>query len=143
MTADIKTQTIELFNQILKDDEISKKIEEGIKYDTTENIQMYCMTANKIYSNLKNDYVVENIKNNKWNPSDLAEFSRETMNPDRWQKLQEERLPKGSKEKVKGMYKCKRCKSWYTTLTQQQTRSGDEGMTSYISCTICNFVSKF
>lgn len=140
MTLDLKTQTIELFNEFIKDDEISKKIEEGI---TSEDIQIYCMIANKIYQNLKNDYVLENIKNNKWNPSDLAEFSRETMNPDFWQKIQEERLPKGSKEKAKGMYKCKRCKSWYTTLTQSQTRSGDEGLTTWISCTECSHVAKF
>lgn len=140
---DIKEKTTLLFNELIDDIEISKKLESGIKYDTDENIQLYCITANKIYNNLKNNYVLENIKNNKWEPSEIAEFSRETMNPDFWQKLQEDRLPKKSKERVKGPVKCPRCKSWYTTHMQLQTRSGDEGMVSKCSCLDCGKFWKF
>lgn len=138
---DIHEKTIQLFDEFVKHRETSEKIERGIKFT---DIQLYCITANKIYYNLKNNpYVLENIKNNKWDPSDIAEFSRETLNPDFWQKLQEERLPKSSKERIKGTNKCPRCKSWYTTYKQAQTRSGDEGLTTRCACEDCGHHWKF
>ena len=38
---------------------------------------------------------------------------------------------------AKGMFKCGRCKSTKTTHYQQQTRSADEPMTVFITCTEC------
>lgn len=140
---DIKNKTVELFNSVLKNEEMSKKLVEGIKYNTENDMQLYCIIANKIYNNLKSDYVINNIKNDLWDPVGIAELPRETTNPDFWQKLQEERLPKGSKEKVKGTNKCPRCKSWYTTYKQAQTRSGDEGLTTRCACLDCEHHWKF
>lgn len=43
---------------------------------------------------------------------------------------------------TKGMFKCRYCKSEYTTYYQQQTRSSDEPMTTFIKCISCGKSSK-
>ena len=49
-----------------------------------------------------------------------------------------------SKENIKvveapaGMFKCRRCKSDKTTYYQLQTRSADEPMTTFVTCTKCD-----
>ena len=36
-----------------------------------------------------------------------------------------------------GMFKCNKCKSMKTVYYQMQTRSADEPMTTYVTCTNC------
>lgn len=43
----------------------------------------------------------------------------------------------------KSLYKCKHCKSDKTWSYQLQTRSGDEGMTTFINCSECGKRYKF
>lgn len=43
----------------------------------------------------------------------------------------------------KGIFKCKKCKSEKTWSYQLQTRSGDEGMTNFITCSNCGNKWKF
>lgn len=42
------------------------------------------------------------------------------------------------KESYIGMFKCGKCKSMKTTYYQMQTRSADEPMTTFVTCTACN-----
>ena len=44
---------------------------------------------------------------------------------------------KAKEEDYSGLFKCGKCKSVKTTYYQMQTRSADEPMTSYITCTNC------
>ena len=44
---------------------------------------------------------------------------------------------KAKEEDYSGLFKCGKCKSLKTTYYQMQTRSADEPMTSYITCTNC------
>jgi DNA-directed RNA polymerase subunit M/transcription elongation factor TFIIS len=44
---------------------------------------------------------------------------------------------KAKEENYSGLFKCGKCKSLKTTYYQMQTRSADEPMTSYITCTNC------
>ena len=46
------------------------------------------------------------------------------------------------KEVMSGLYKCKRCKSDKTTSFTVQLRSRDEGETTKVYCTSCNFEYK-
>lgn len=42
-----------------------------------------------------------------------------------------------------GMYTCSKCKSKKTTFYEQQTRSADEPMTTFVQCLICGHNMKF
>ena len=44
---------------------------------------------------------------------------------------------------VQGMFECGRCKSTKTTYTQKQTRSADEPMTTFVTCSNCKNRWKF
>jgi DNA-directed RNA polymerase subunit M/transcription elongation factor TFIIS len=44
---------------------------------------------------------------------------------------------KAKEEDYDGMFKCRKCKSKKTTYYQMQTRSADEPMTTYVTCTAC------
>lgn len=56
-------------------------------------------------------------------------------------KLKEKELiieaAKAKEEGYDGMFKCRKCKSKKTTYYQMQTRSADEPMTTYVTCTEC------
>jgi DNA-directed RNA polymerase subunit M/transcription elongation factor TFIIS len=123
--------------------EVVKKLEYGINKYSDESTEHYAILCVKVISNLKNKTVMENITNGTWEPEEFANFKKDTLNPEKWQTLQELRLPKKAKERRKGRLKCPRCKSWYTTDHQLQTRSGDEGMTSRCACDDCGHHWKF
>jgi len=119
-------------------------IEEGI-FDSLErfNIMEYSILLVKVIESLKIPYVQEQLKKNIWKPEDLATMDKDILFPEKWQHLQELRMPKNIKERRKGTNKCPRCKSWYTTYSQAQTRSADEGLTTRVQCEDCSFVFKF
>ena len=45
---------------------------------------------------------------------------------------------KAKEEDYEGQFKCGKCKSTKTTYYQMQTRSADEPMTTFVTCTTCN-----
>merc|ERR1711862_937285 len=45
---------------------------------------------------------------------------------------------KNGETRVTGMFTCGKCKGSKTTYFQMQTRSSDEPMTTFVTCTICN-----
>ena len=67
-------------------------------------------------------------------------MSREELNPEIWESLKEKSLKQSIiKQEVTddGMFKCNKCKSMKTVYYQMQTRSADEPMTTYVTCTNC------
>jgi DNA-directed RNA polymerase subunit M/transcription elongation factor TFIIS len=100
---------------------------------------LYTILTIKVLENLKNSYVLTSIKNGTWNPESLAMFDKDVLNPEKWQHIQDARLPKNVKtKKKKGVYRCKRCGGWETEYTSCQTRSADESSTLFFFCTDCN-----
>ena len=141
----LREKTRELIKQKNSElsEEIVEKIENGID-SVSKDDNSYTVLVIKAIHNLSNDEILKNILENKWKPEDLVRLERESLNPEKWQKLQELRLPKNvKKERRKGTNKCPRCKSWYTTYKQAQTRSGDEGLTTRCYCEDCEYHWKF
>lgn len=128
--------------QINFSEEIIENIENGID-SVSKDENTYSVLTIKVLQNLNNETVIKNILEGKWNAEDLVKLEKETLNPEKWQKLQEKRLPKSKKERRKGTNMCPRCKSWYTTYKQAQTRSGDEGLTTRCYCEDCEYHWKF
>ena len=75
-------------------------------------------------------------------PYDLVNMTREELNPEVWENLKTKTLNKvvvKQEAQEDGMFKCNKCKSMKTVYYQMQTRSADEPMTTYVTCTNCNF----
>jgi DNA-directed RNA polymerase subunit M/transcription elongation factor TFIIS len=112
-------------------------------------IDTYINIARSLYSNLdtgcyvKNNYLLEKIKNKEIIPHNLAYMSYEEMYPKRWEYIIEK-----NKLRFKTAYeikqvamtdaiKCGHCKNNKVSYYELQTRSGDEPMTQYFNCIVC------
>lgn len=137
---EIRDETYELLFDFDLSESIIRKIEEGIFNASENSIMYYTILSIKVLQNLKNDYVIKNIKSGVWKAESIANLDKDILNPEKWQELQDIRLPKNiKKERKKGVNKCKKCGSWYTTFTQAQTRSADESITTFVNCEDCSF----
>lgn len=159
-----REKMIEIFNDLLKDKKLSQRIEESIfknvfevarerrvlkKWDNPIFKKMYVNKARSIYTNLKEDSYVKNVKlaqkirKKKFDIDNIGEMSYQALYPEHWKKLLDEKFKREKvmyEEKEEAMtdqFKCGRCKSRKCTYYELQTRSADEGMTTFITCINC------
>lgn len=122
-----------------------KSKEYEIKWSSSEFLKKYSTTARRILANLNYTTNAENFKklllDGCFNPYEVATFSREQFFPELWEKLKNISIEKNTPKKEElcdGMFTCNKCKSKKTTYYQMQTRSADEPMTTFVTCTNCN-----
>ena len=144
---------------------ISRKIEKSIynyiiNLSKEKNIQrswsnvvflnLYRSKILSIYSNLdqngyiKNDQLLNNIKDGTIKPENVGELSVYDIFPDNWKELLN---IKSKRDKIKyelkpeamtTLFKCRKCGSRETSYYEVQTRSADEPMTQFITCLKCD-----
>ena len=144
---------------IIGDNKITTNLEKGIlnysidvsnkqnivkKWDNEFFVIIYTERLRTIMFNLnKNDALLEQIKNKEIKPHKLAFMTHQEMNPEKWTPLIEDK-----KIRDKNMYNpqidantdnftCGKCKSKRCSYYQLQTRSGDEPMTTFVTCIDC------
>lgn len=159
-----RKQIINIFEDLLKDSKMAKTIEESIfksvfdlakerrvlkKWDNPIFKKMYINKARSLYTNLKSDSYVKNvklsqrIKQKKFDLANIGDMSYQALFPEHWKKLLDEKFKREKvmyEEKEEAMtdqFKCGRCKSRKCTYYELQTRSADEGMTTFITCLTC------
>ena len=142
----------------LRDENISINIEKSIynysvlksiklklirKWDNHYFVLIYINQFKIIFHNLKNEKIIEKIKNGKINPKKIAFLSHAELLPEKWEnKLKEKNIRIENKyfpkiEASTDNFTCSKCKSKKCTYYQLQTRSADEPMTTFVSCTYC------
>jgi len=160
---DRSTKQIEL-NKILNDIDISIKIESSIfeyalvyslnnKYDKNYIKAVYDDKFNFILTNLdehnkkiNNKKFKLNILEGKFNPSHVAFLSPQQIHPEKWATLIKKKEYVEQREKniaYSDAYKCHKCGESKCKITQAQTRSADESMTTFVVCLICHNTFKF
>jgi|TARA_B110000483_G_scaffold243563_1_gene334168 transcription elongation factor S-II len=149
---------VKLFD-IIGDNKITTNLEKGIlnysidvsnkqnivkKWDNEFFVIIYTERLRTIMFNLnKNDALLQQIKNKEIKPHKLAFMTHQEMNPEKWTPLIEDK-----KIRDKNMYNpqidantdnftCGKCKSKRCSYYQLQTRSGDEPMTTFVTCIDC------
>tara|TARA_B100000902_G_scaffold85515_1_gene89791 strand:+ start:95 stop:598 length:504 start_codon:yes stop_codon:yes gene_type:complete len=107
-------------------------------------VKKYSTIARRLLANISYTTNAEQFKNRLLTHDiksyEAAEYTREELNPDVWGRLKAEALAKLTAKKEvteDGMFKCNKCKSMKTVYYQMQTRSADEPMTTYVTCTNC------
>lgn len=153
-----RLNTIESIDKFLNDFKISTLIEAGMYEYTIVYVYDNNFSKNLIeatYVNKHNDIVrwldpqsseyssrcVENLKNGNIDPQELSFLSSHEINPKEWQKiLDREQLKEFRKNNMATttLYKCYKCGENKCRVTEMQTRSGDEPMTTFITCMVCN-----
>ncbi|CAI2374823.1 unnamed protein product [Moneuplotes crassus] len=142
-------------NQKKKCKVLSIKIENGIVSRFGAQKADYSNKSRTVLANLmRNTQFKEKIIHGVINPEEIASMDpKEFLDDDTKKKRQEmEKSIVDSKRsdfmianmKLKeGMYTCGRCKGKKTTFYEQQTRSADEPMTTFVQCLTCGHNMKF
>ncbi len=166
----IRQQIVEKLNKFINNKTKSIGVEKGIynyviDYAKKEEIQpnwennLFCeIYKNKvisIFSNLKpNNYINNNrlltrLQESEFEPEKLASMEPQHTFPENWKELLDKKnkrdklLYEASKEAFSSIFTCGRCKKKECTYYQLQTRSADESMTTFVTCTNCGKRWKF
>ena len=117
----------------------------SLNWSSSVFLKKYSIIARRLLANLSYTTNAEQFKKRLLSHDiishEAAEYTREELNPDVWGRLKAESLAKLTAKKEvaeDGMFKCNKCKSMKTVYYQMQTRSADEPMTTYVTCTNCN-----
>lgn len=159
-----REKIINIIYKLIKNKKKSINIEKGL-YDYTiinakkKNINenwlnelftlIYISKFKTIYFNLKqnnsvnNKYLIEGIRNNTIDEYNISFMTHQELFPNNWKELIEKKNKKEKSEKTVDLslatdeFKCLKCFQRVCTFYQQQTRSADEPMTTFINCLKC------
>ena len=160
---DIRQKIVDIFSKILSE-AISKKIERSIYlysksiskqrnivplWDNSYFKNIYMNKSISLYSNIdKNSYIknesfVDKIKKKKIKLDEIAFMNSQEIFPKHWKEFsdikykREQMMYEDTQEAMTDQFKCSRCKQRKCTYYELQTRSADEGMTTFITCLVC------
>jgi transcription elongation factor S-II len=130
-----------IFNYSLKEASLRKVVK---KWDNAYFVHIYTDHLRSIYNNLKdNSYILNQISTGDLKPHTVAFMTHQEMRPDIWETMIQAKIKRDKHkfdtnvEAATDVFKCRRCKSNKTTYYQQQVRSADEPMTTFITCLDC------
>lgn len=153
-----------ILSDILLNIDIAIKIETSIfeyalnyctnnKYDYTYIKPIYNDKLNEILANLdtnKKGIMNKTFKNNilmgKIKPSNVAFLSPSQIHPEKWSHIIKKKEYVEQRENnivYSDAYKCFKCGESKCKITQVQTRSADEAMTTFVVCVVCHNTFKF
>jgi transcription elongation factor S-II len=113
------------------------------KWENPYFVQIYIDRLRSIYINLKNEDLLQQIKNGELTPQNLAFMSHQEMNPKTWKSLIDDKIKRDANKYSNNlqastdMFTCKKCKSKKCTYYELQTRSADEPATIFVTCLDC------
>jgi transcription elongation factor S-II len=147
------------FSEILKSEKLGDNLERGIfnrtiqkatemnivkKWNNAYFSQLYTDWVRSIYINIqKNPTMLTMLQDKKLKAHEFAFMNHQEMNPKIWKELIENKKIRdkykyeSALEASTDLFTCRACKSKKCTYTQQQTRSADEPMTTFVTCLNC------
>lgn len=155
---------LDYLNIKIENIKISENLEKGIFNYTLEECErknlikkwsneffviIYIQKVKAIIFNLKNTHLFNKLIKKEIKAHELAFLNHQSMRPDLWNKLLEEKRIKDENKfapKIEAStddFKCSKCKSKKCTFYQLQTRSADEPMTTFVTCLDCGNRWKF
>ena len=115
------------------------------KWDNPFFVQIYVDRLRSVYINLKNDDLIKSVNNGEVKSQDVAFMTHQEFCPEKWEELIKAKIIRDKnkfEQKLEAMtdrYTCRKCFSKQCSYMQLQTRSADEGITTYINCNVCGF----
>ena len=154
-----RAQSVTLINQHLKNIDQAILLEAGIYefalvYVTVNRVLLdiavpvYQEKLNEILINLdrspdstiNNKTLSKRLSTGELQPQEVPFLKPQEIHPKRWaEQIRKEKIREYKKNNIAAtdLYKCK-CGARKCTVTQSQTRSADEPMTTFITCLVCH-----
>lgn len=129
-----------VFNYAIKESNTRKIVK---KWENPAFSQLYLDRLRSIYINLKNDDLIQQIKNKEILPQSIAFMTHQELNPAHWKILIDRKIKRDASKYSNNiqastdMFTCKKCKSKRCTYYELQTRSADEPATIFVTCLDC------
>lgn len=157
--SECKQNVINILSKVLKP-KIAEEIEQSIfnfskDYAETNDIppflfqSIYETKSNDIINEITNkqsEYLLNAIKNKTIKPSEIAYLKPEELNPEKYENIiKKQEMEQYKKENKVGssVFTCSKCKKSKCSVSQKQTRAGDEPPTTFVECLECGHVFKF
>jgi DNA-directed RNA polymerase subunit M/transcription elongation factor TFIIS len=134
-----------IFNYALKEADQRKVIK---KWDNTFFVQIYLNHLRSIITNLSAE-ILKQIEDGDIKPHQVAFMTHHEMRPEKWAALIDAKSKRDKNKFEVNMaaatdsFTCRKCKGNKCTYMQLQTRSADEGITTYVCCISCSARWKF
>ena len=152
------------FNKLIRKKKFSLNLEKGIynwtimeakkkkiirKWSNANFVLLYTDKVKSIYFNLNtkssvnNPTLLKRLKKKEFQPHQLAFMSHQQMFPSKWKPLIDAKIARDKNATEVNLaaatdqFHCFKCKKNICTYYQQQTRSADEPITTFISCLNC------
>lgn len=146
-----------LLLETIKDENIVKKIEEGIFDFTNQHLEVnntppflfeeiYENRANEIINIISvSEHMLKIIGEGKILPEKIAFMKNEELIPEKYEEIFKKKEIHNLNKENKGStaFECKKCHKRNAEITQKQTRSGDEPPTTFITCLNCGYKYRF
>lgn len=90
----------------------------------------------------KSNYLKDSIKNKTIKPENICDMQPEDLDPETYTNIIKKKELIELKKKNNGTtdaYTCKKCKNNKCSVTERQTRAGDEPATVFITCVECGY----
>lgn len=152
-----RSDILKKFSSLLKNEKLAKEIELDVnnyilEYIDSKNYKIelfpmyYIAKTRQIYHNLDKSSYVKNLKleklieKNKIKLKNITKYNFSELNPNKWKKFKNdinilnEEIFNNKKINTTDQFKCPKCKNNKCVYFQLQTRSADEGITSFITC---------
>ena len=151
-----RSNFVKKIDLIIENEKISRNIERGIynftlkectnrkllkKWDNPYFVQIYCDRLKSIYINIP--HIIDQIKDESVSAKILAFMTHQEMQPEKWQSMIALKILRDKNKYETNMaaatdtFTCRKCHSNKCTYYQQQVRSADEPMTTFVSCIDC------
>ena len=155
-----RNNVIKILSKIL-DEQLAKKIENSIfnfikeytESDTPSFLiqSIYETKSNDLINEITNkdsDFLLNAIKsgNIKGGISNVAYLKPEELNPDKYENIIKKKEMEEYKKNNKigsSVFTCSKCKKSKCSVSQKQTRAGDEPPTTFVECLECGHIFKF
>jgi DNA-directed RNA polymerase subunit M/transcription elongation factor TFIIS len=162
ITSEIRTECMNKLNDIINNEDLSKKIEQSCydySYEKSEDksyefrkeyfIRIYINKLTSLYTNLDyigiigNTNLLSRFESEELDPEKAAYYKREELFPEHWKELRQKKnaqndfLYMKQPEIITDEYQCGRCKERKCTYYTLQTRSCDEPATLFVTCLNC------
>ena len=129
-----------IYNYAIKEANTRKIVK---KWENPHFTQIYIDRLRSIYLNLKNETLLNQIKNKELSSQNVAFMTHQELDPEHWKDYIERKIIRDSSkynnniQASTDMFTCKKCKSKRCTYYELQTRSADEPTTIFITCLDC------